>query len=174
MSIAPKSKMVRALRSICVSVVVSLLLSPVSLTAAPQGAAPAANALIVPGTSIGLLRVGMSKENVIAVLGHPDRVTPIAQLPDTFRPAGGVRILGDDYDYPSFGIDVFISLGGYVANIRTSNPATRTREGLGPKSPLSAVLAVLGSSQNTECWGTIFDAQRAGAACVPFHPWPYN
>ncbi len=113
-------------------------------------AAPPSNTLIVPGESIGTLSLGMSKDAVLAALGHPDRVDAISSLPKHVRPLG-VSMFAEQYHYAKYGVDVFIeALASSVAAITTYNPAVKTASGLRVGSSRASVHKVFGTPQHED------------------------
>jgi len=95
-------------------------MSPTIVTAAPQVTTSSANMLIVPGQSVGGLTLGLSKEQVIDILGHPEKV----DVDPNWK--------AERWTYERFATELMFSENRAVLAIRTFNPLVKNREGLNP------------------------------------------
>jgi len=123
-----------------------LIQEPLGAAGPPPAGAPSVNAttnsyLIVPGKSIGAIKLGMPKELVVKQLGGPERVEPTT--------------LGQEYIYERLSLTVAFEFDN-VTGIRTWDSAMRTAEGLGVGSGWPSVAGAFGNPQKSDDYSVYY------------------
>ncbi len=123
----------------CLELLVVILLV---MSETPQlASATAANLLIVPGKSIGLIRLGDSPARVRQVWGQPGKIV---------RPQTGYEM----WQYDRILSTVHIQ-SNEVTQIQTSSPVFRTAHGIGPGSSREELLKAYGNPAWTDNLGPV-------------------
>lgn len=116
-------------------IILGILLTTISIQPAITTATSVSvNMMIVPGRSIGAIRLGMPKSSILA--------SPSWGRPDLFDPDQG------RYDYERFGITIFFDPDDTVERIATTHPQMRTKEGIGVGSEAKNAEKAFGRPQD--------------------------
>ena len=125
----------------------SLLTLAILLLAGPASVAQV-TWLAEPGRGVGPLILGMSREEVVAMIGAPTRISDISV---------GQYLLGKSYQYNTLGLDVSFDIEftpqgtrnldfGYVTKFEVWGRVLKTRGGVGVGSTLAEVIRVFGDT----------------------------
>jgi len=119
------------------------------------------NLIVVPGKSIGKVRLGASKEDVRAALGRPDikRFTQVSDGSDIQGAAAEIWVY--DKSMPKRGLSI-IFIGGKVREVVSSSSAYKTEDGLGLSNFLLAKNARKFESRETTKNGAVICTIKGG------------